>query len=470
MANVILLTVDCFRYDRCGFNGHDRNTTPTLDALANEAVVFDNAYSTGPYTTESFPGIIAGQHSYNGSYYSDSPAWKAIQPDSETLATHLKGEGYSTVATLTNPHLISDRNFHQGFDSFYNLRTQDQGEQVAADDVDDDKESAKMESLESAVRERMRSFSTVFNPYSAMFVAHRYSQLRTDWPTISAEDVLSQFMDDLVDVDGPFFGWTHLMDLHAPISPDRTNKGGLASTSSTLRQILWDSARASNIHEARYNTLYDSVLRYVDTKIAELIDALKQQGRWEDTILIVTGDHGEALYDRGFYGHPRHNLHEEAVHVPLLVRAPSLEGKRIETEFSLAWIHDLISELLNVESGDFPSTSDVTWFAESEPNPPVVVSDSLDGSRHTVGVRDGESVVITHQGEQPSEPHFQYYDQPVKYRYRGDRRERVPARAQDGVLLEEAKSLLTEPSQLEEVGGSFSPEVERRLEDLGYKM
>jgi choline-sulfatase len=96
--NVLLVTVDCFRYDRCGFAGHHRDTTPTLDSLAGDSFLFDRAYATGTYTTESVPGMIAGLHSHNGVYFGDDPAWKALPADHDTLATHLQSIGYSTTA------------------------------------------------------------------------------------------------------------------------------------------------------------------------------------------------------------------------------------------------------------------------------------------------------------------------------------------------------------------------------------
>ena len=57
MKNVVLITIDCLRGDRCGFSGHHRDSTPQLDQLAKDALIYDNCYATGSYTTESFPGI-----------------------------------------------------------------------------------------------------------------------------------------------------------------------------------------------------------------------------------------------------------------------------------------------------------------------------------------------------------------------------------------------------------------------------
>jgi len=86
--------------------------------------VFDTAYATGPYTAESFPGILAGRHGDNSPYYS-KPVLKGLPGDEPTLATELQDAGYETRAVLTNPHLTPDRNFDRGFESFENIRAEE---------------------------------------------------------------------------------------------------------------------------------------------------------------------------------------------------------------------------------------------------------------------------------------------------------------------------------------------------------
>lgn len=120
MLNVVLVTVDCLRYDRCGFTGHHRNTTPVLDSLTQESVVFDHAYATGPCTPESFPGIMAGLHSPDVVYQSE--IWhKMLPPGTQTIASVFRENEYRTVATVTNPNLVDRRGYREGFDTFQNL-------------------------------------------------------------------------------------------------------------------------------------------------------------------------------------------------------------------------------------------------------------------------------------------------------------------------------------------------------------
>ena len=104
--------------------------------MASESYVFDEAFSTGTYTTESVPGIIAGQHSHNGAYFGTDPAWKAIPAGSPTIASHLQENGYETTAVLTNPYLTKVRNFDKGFTHFENLRLAGDTDRAVEDNED----------------------------------------------------------------------------------------------------------------------------------------------------------------------------------------------------------------------------------------------------------------------------------------------------------------------------------------------
>ncbi|QKG92041.1 sulfatase-like hydrolase/transferase [Halorubrum salinarum] len=470
MTNLVLLTIDCFRYDRCGFNGHNRPTTPTLDSLAAESIVFDHAYATGPYTTESFPGIIAGQHSFNGAYYGADYAWKALEPDSETIATFLQARGYETVATLSNPHLTRSRNFNRGFDSFRNLRTTGDDR---ADPDDEDNGGWGLGATLPNIRGLMESHSSLVNPYIIPYLGYRYYQLQTEWPSINARSVLDAFVDNLRDTDAPFFGWTHLMDLHAPLHPNTVQQGGLAANDTFLRQSLFDAARIFELHEPRYDTMYDSALRYVDDLIGEFISFLKDADIWDETALIITGDHGEVLFDRaGIYGHPRHHLFDESLRVPLLIRLPAASHDRIDSVFSLAWIHELISEIVGAEPGTFPAQSEVEWLSGQEPSePPVVTSDALDGAGHSVAIRDADTKTIHHRAaDGVADVDHDYLDQPVQFAYRSDPGERVPSQDVGTDFRDLAETRLRSPNELPSIGEGISTETSKQLQDLGYQM
>lgn len=467
--NIVLVTVDCFRYDRCGFVGYNAHTTPTLDQLSIESYIFDKTYATGPYTTESFPGILAGEHSFDGSHYGDSVGWKALSDNSETITAYLKDNGFWTSATLTNPHLVSERNFNRGFDSFRNLRA---GPSNTSDSSDGLNVGPQLADIMYEFRSRMRNYSTILTPYTLPYIGYRYLQHLTDWPTIPAERVTEQFIDDIRGLDSPFFAWTHFMDLHAPINPTSIRKGGICTSDRTIRHLLWDTARAGRIHEPRYDTMYDSALRYIDQCIGSIMDHLKSQGQWDDTVLIVTGDHGEVLFDRdGIYGHPRHHLYDELLHIPLLVRTPGSEGKRISVPFSLAWLHELIAEILDIPTGDFPTESGKdSVFDPMDESANPIISDSIDEQGHTVAIRDDRTKLISHAPVDENQIPVSCPKDDIAFDYIQDPSERIPLEGDEYPNLQnQAQNLHTDPRELSSIDGEFSNEVNQRLQDLGYR-
>jgi choline-sulfatase len=467
--NIVLLSVDCLRYDRCGFAGHSRETTPTLDRLAAESYVFDRAYATGPYTTESIPGILAGQHSHNGVHYGDHTAWKAIGSDSPTLASYLGDHGYDSFAALSNPHLTRERRFDRGFDRFTNLRAE--GDDERGDDEGDD--GFELADLLYEIRSRMRQHDSRVNLYTLAYVAYRYSQYRSDWPTVSGKRVTDKLIQELDRTESPFFAWSHFMDLHAPINPDTVRAGGFTHSNRTLSYLLSDAARVSWTFDPGYETLYDSALRYVDRQVSHVVEELERRNLWDETVLIVTSDHGEVLFDRqGIYGHPRHHLYDEVLRVPLVVRIPGASGERIDRPVSLAWIHEILAEILDVERGPFPSPEPSEPLLDpSAEGSDVVISDSIDESGHSVAVRDGRYKYVTHLGEGgDSDTEYSYASRDLVFRYDTDTGERDPRRTEEAAELgAEARRLTMDPKNHPSIDGAFDSTVEQRLKELGYR-
>jgi len=382
--NILLITIDCFRYDRCGFNGYQLNTTPFLDNLATQSTVFDTAYATGPYTAESFPGILAGRHGDNSPYYS-KPVLKGLPGDEPTLATELQDAGYETRAVLTNPHLTPDRNFDRGFESFENIRAEE------TESGDGSSEPGRISKFLTNLRNRGRWGEDDW--VRLLYAIRRYRQLWSGWPSLNAETVLNRFSSSLEEVENePFFGWTHLMDLHGPIHPDTVRKGELTNAMRTTDQLRYDAARWANRRSGGYESMYDSAVRYVDDQIQRFVRELEDRGRMSNTVLIVTGDHGEALYDRGIYGHPYHYMYDELLRVPLLVRTPDDTCSKVQRPFSLAWLHELIGEQVDSFESELPACG---WNSETEDTDSqgYVIADSLTEHGHTIAIRDEKKQV-----------------------------------------------------------------------------
>jgi choline-sulfatase len=460
--NVVLVTVDCLRYDRCGFNGYEKPTTPHLDELSSNGCVFKNAYATGPYTPESFPGILAARHGFNSAVYDDI-IWKALPNNSPTLASELSEAGYRTVATVTNPHLTPERNFDMGFDKYLNLRT-------AETDIETEAEDESLSRAESILKS-LRDLAGQSLPYplqASAYALFRYWQSQGDWPSVRGERVVTEFNNRLNGIEKPFFAWTHLMDPHAPIHPATENN----QDDNKFARLYSDGRRMLDEYSKLYSDVYDGAVKYVDKQIGRIITNLQELDMWDETVIILTADHGEALYDRGTYGHPYHYMYNELLHVPLIVRAPdsvpiSLPSS-VEAPFSLAWLHELIADTAGVDRFELVSTTGRESHFEPEYTP-LVISDSISDLGHSFAIRNESERLLRHYGERTS-------PNPIERQIMEEYTERnlvhingkIAEKTKSGKIEHTAETLQTVPNDLPQIGEQLSNSAENRLRRLGY--
>lgn len=167
------------------------------------------------------------------------------------------------------------------------------------------------------------------------------------------------------------------------------------------RQFAADASHINNILHPRYDVMYDAMLKYVDERIERVVDILRENDVWDETVLIVIGDHGELLEDRGWYDHPNHFMFDELLKVPLLVRKPNGESRRLNHGFSLAWLHELIAELVDEPSGAFRGTSERSTYLERSAPAEPIVADSVEESGYSICVRDTDIKCVQHDLNEP---------------------------------------------------------------------
>lgn len=464
--NIILITVDCLRLDRCGVYGHHRNTTPTLDEIACEGYVFEQAYATGPVTTESFPGILAGRLSMQ-TEPRGTISQKGLPEEAPTIASGLREEGFTTGAVLSNPRIGPHVETNRGFDHFTNLRREN------AESSDDSPISLPFPQFTVGerlmeLRERMQTFDKVPRRYLLPFLCFRYYQYFTGWPSVRGEAVVEEFISTIEGLESPFFAWTHLMDLHGPHHPDTVNKGGLYSADK-LSQFCSHAKKVSDIYDPISDGRYDSSLRYVDHQLTRLKNWLVDADLWDETVIIITADHGDALGDRDIYEHPTHYVWDELLHVPLIVRIPGDSGGQISAPMSLGWLHELIAEIANTQRLNVPLTSERdSHLSPGEDKYPTIFADSLSDRGHTIVVRRGSDKFVTHVGNidenNPKVTPAGQYDLSAH----PWERKMTPI---DSQLKKKAIELATTPDEFDSNGNSqvIDEGIKDQLKQLGYR-
>ncbi len=323
LPNVILITIDCLRFDHLGCYGYSRNTSPNIDNLASQGALFLEAISNGGRTPDSFPSILASQLPPI-----DSKEYEQIMQQSLTLAELLRDAGYQTVAFHDNPFLSRFYHYNNGFDIFEdNLGIEDGDNQQGIKHL----LSGKVDIL-MKMKIRLKS---IFN--LLLFLLEK----RND---ITAEKLTNQAISQLNTSSNSFFLWLHYMDTHHPYLPPleyvdkvcnrHISKFQLVSLyAKQLKSLKGSYAdRIKQFSPAGIDTLvdlYDANIRYVDDNIGVLLNNLRDN--FENTVIVITADHGDAFGEHDTLGHSS-TLYDELLHVPLIIAGQGIKAGAVVNE------------------------------------------------------------------------------------------------------------------------------------------
>ena len=356
--SLVLVTVDCLRADRIGFRGYARSLTPFLDSIAQESVLFSDAIVAGAPTYFSFPAIMASRYPL-----SLGREVFGVAPGEPTIATVLQEAGYHTAAFIAgNPYLSARFGYDQGFELFSDFL-----------DVGLSTPSGKLTPAStgwSRLNRRLERISGHTDITSAAYkeLYFRYCQWRSGREDLSM-DQLRRYPAANVLVDAacswlkersgqPFFLWIHLMDPHHPYYPpiDALRLLDISHITPKRAQFLnsfWNREDVSPQRLERYRkevlALYDAGVRWVDQQLLRLVDTLKAEQQWNDTIFVVTADHGEEFLEHGNRYHSPTGLAEQLIHVPLIIHAPGLAARIVPGPFSLIHLGPTLLEALGVD-------------------------------------------------------------------------------------------------------------------------
>ena len=306
---VLLLTVDCLRHD---YINKSNNCTPAITDLCKSSHLFANAYATGGRTSYSFPSIL-------GSYYRISQPSNKFPVSKPTVAKVFKDAGFRTIGIqAANPYLSSFFNYDVGFEEFEDFL-------LTSQDV-------KKASLSEFSKGTRRTFTNKIIEYAKAI-------LFDELPGEHASKMVSCAIEKLKSTKKgkDIFLWTHLMDTHASFKPPRkfldTQPSKVTYWKNLVRaKKVYSHKRASKKDLANIKELYLACIRYVDDNFNRLFAWLKEEGWYDDAIIIVTSDHGESFMEHGYFEHPPENLYNEQVQVPLIIKLPGQQEHKTHAE------------------------------------------------------------------------------------------------------------------------------------------
>jgi len=360
--NVLLISVDSLRADHLGCYGYARNTSPAIDQLSSEGVLFTSCTAPAPWTHPSHMSMLTSLYpTAHGVLSIDS----RMRPGCVTLAQVLQDHGYRTGAVISGGRMRPEQGFGQGFELY------------------DDYSVLRAELVSGLVVSE--------NPLGT-------TELPTSAQTNEAALAWLKNGDDR-----PFFLFLHYWDVHwdyAPpppydeaFGPEYT--GTMTGTKADLDERLFAGCERNDLE--RVVALYDGEIRWTDLHIGVVLEELKHSGLYEDTLIILAADHGEEFLEHGGHGHG-HSLYEELLHVPLVVKLPSsvqVAPLQVSDPVSLV---DVMPTVLDVLDIDPPERLDGTSLAplvkgESWPVPRPVFAEGVVGKSRCM-VRVGQRKLI----------------------------------------------------------------------------
>jgi choline-sulfatase len=305
--NVIVLLIDTLRADHVSlWNPRTRVRTASLDAIGAESTVFERALAQENWTKPSVATLLTGLFPESHQTKSDTD----VLPSSiVTAAEHMKAQGFATAGFVANGYVSDKFGFKQGFDTWTNY-----------------------------VREG--------KPNRAQFVA---------------DDAIAWLKNR--PKDKRFFLYVHTIDPHVPYIPpskyralydDQPYNGPVeaANTAKILEGIKTGAVHLNDRDKFRLEALYDGEVSYHDDHLARIRAAMTELGLDDDTLLVVTADHGEEFFDHGSVGHG-HSMYEELLHVPLVIRMPGAQagkGARVAAEVGLVDVLPTACDILGVDT------------------------------------------------------------------------------------------------------------------------
>ncbi len=280
--NVVIITIDTLRSDHLGCYGYRRPTSPRIDRFAEAGALFENMVCQSSQTLPSHASIFLGTNPRTHLVISHE---SVVGPGQTTLAEILKSKGYVTGAFISSHALDSKYGLDQGFDTYWEVHK------------------------EATIRERRL--------------------LKTNEGDATTNGMLAWLEQH---ANSRFFLWVHWFHPHRPYDPPprylAAFAGGYDGTATSEAEFImkvWREEIKLAPEDVKYlSGCYDGEVAFSDAQIGHLLDALSSMDLIENTIFIVTADHGELLYEHeNYFGHDI-ALYDECVMIPLVIHAPGL--------------------------------------------------------------------------------------------------------------------------------------------------
>jgi len=441
--NIVLITVESLRTDHVGVYGgksHSRPEvplTPALDALAKEGVLYEDAHSVTSWTLASHASLFTGLYP---TAHQTRHATDRLDDSYKTIAEFLNDRGYDTAGVISGPYLRKVHNLSQGFAHYHD---------------------------EIASTTHVQAHGEVTNP--------------------RLEETLRGVVENELDPSRPFLLFAYFWDNHydyIPPGPYKTMFEGPDCEEIDVRNyetasIVNDSISPKKL--AYVLSQYAGEVRWTDDHLGRFFQLLRDKGLWDNTVIIVTADHGEEFFDHGEKGH-FNNVYAETVHVPLVVKYA--KGGKAGRDTRLVSLVDILPTILDLTGAPSTNPLDGQSLLQPDPlggraiyqellsvrrlpNPASVMFPTTTRTRNWIAVRQGDYKLV----ESPELGRKELYD------VRKDPREKADLSQANAGVVEGLEAKLSSWQEEERrIAGTYqkggtaklTPAETERLRALGY--
>ena len=322
---VFLVLVDTLRADHLSVYGYGKPTSSNLDALAAEGVVHTRAFAPAPWTRPSCGSLLSSRHPPEIGLRGLRNRLRSEVP---ILPQFLRAEGYATAGIVSSVHVSAQYGFDKGWDR-----------------LDIGTSYLRWTGVTRALR-RLRLL-----PRSDTYPRYDAAQLT---------DRAIAWLDARAGDSRPPFLYLHYSDPHEPYAPppeeDRWREfaGPEARALAVPPSSPPRSGRVPSPAEAdALVARYDAEIAYFDRHFGRLLDALEQRGLYDGALVIVTSDHGEEFAEHGGWAHA-HSLHNELLHVPLVIKYPAGTPAPARSETEVAGLIDVVPTIRDLLGAAWP--------------------------------------------------------------------------------------------------------------------
>lgn len=373
-TNILLIVLDTLRRDHLSIYGYDRETSPEFDKFTSRATLFERAVSAAQWTIPAHASMFTGLYPSTHQVTQANSHLSSMYP---TAAEMLRGAGYHTVGFCNNPLVsVVNHGLQRGFDKLYNYST------AAPHRPIEETRSQLHQEFKKRFRQLARRIGNQFAHHDELFRYAMHPRLVAWWTRgINFKGNTANSVDDFIAYwnkhraggnKQPILAFINLMSAHLPYTPPQDFIDRVAPGLRHDRQaykfmgrfnteaVRWASPPDGSLEDWQLqilNDFYDAEIAHQDYHLGRLLRYLETSGSLENTVVIITADHGDAHGDHEHFGHG-FVVHQELVHVPLVVHDPEqriVPGKNIAKNVSTRRIFHTLLDVANVK---LPNTTD----------------------------------------------------------------------------------------------------------------